>query len=137
MKTRQAPSCPASSTTCSRSPNWRITGPEDLFLAVITIIGAFIALCFVNPLLTVILFVCIPFIVLFAVLSRKGMLGAFRKMREEQSEINSEVESAISGMRISRAYTAEAHESEKFERSNVRYRPAAAARTEKWPSSTV
>lgn len=99
-------------------------GPEDLFLAVITIIGAFIALCFVNPLLTVILFVCIPFIVLFAVLSRKGMLGAFRKMREEQSEINSEVESAISGMRISRAYTAEAHESEKFERSNVRYQAA-------------
>lgn len=99
-------------------------GPEDLFIALVTILGAFVALCFVNIWLTLILFVFIPLIVLFAVLSRKGMLKAFEKMRVEQSEINSEVESAISGMRISRAYTAESHESEKFERSNKRYQIA-------------
>lgn len=99
-------------------------GPEDLFIALVTILGAFIALCFVNIWLTLILFIFIPLIVLFAVLSRKGMLKAFEKMRVEQSEINSEVESAISGMRISRAYTAEAHESEKFEQSNRRYQVA-------------
>lgn len=99
-------------------------GPEDLFIALVTISGAFVALCFVNIWLTLILFVFIPLIVLFAVLSRKGMLKAFEKMRVEQSEINSEVESAISGMRISRAYTAESHESEKFERSNKRYQIA-------------
>ncbi len=99
-------------------------GPEDLFIALVTILGAFVALCFVNIWLTLILFVFIPLIVLFAVLSRKGMLKAFEKMRVEQSAINSEVESAISGMRISRAYTAESHESEKFERSNKRYQIA-------------
>ena len=93
-------------------------GPEDTFLSVITIIGSFVFLAFINVPLTLILFACVPPIVLAVVLSRKRMKTAFRISREKQAEINAGIESAVSGMRVSRAYHAEAHETEKFDAEN-------------------
>ena len=93
-------------------------GPEDVFLSFVTIIGSFVFLSFINLPLTLILFACIPPIVLVVVLTRKRMNRAFRIAREKQAEINAGIESAISGMRVSRAYHAELHEAEKFEAEN-------------------
>ncbi len=93
-------------------------GPEDTFLSVITIVGSFVFLAFINVPLTLILFACVPPIVLAVVLSRKRMKTAFRISREKQAEINAGIESAVSGMRVSRAYHAEAHETEKFDAEN-------------------
>lgn len=93
-------------------------GPEDVFLSIITIIGAFVVLATINLYLALIVFAFIPFIVLYAILMRKRMNRVYREMRIAQAEINADIESAISGMRVSRAYNAEAHECEKFERSS-------------------
>ncbi len=96
-------------------------GPEDAFLSVIMLIGSFIMLASINVWLCLIVFAVIPFIVLFAVKTRKNMRDAFKKSREEIAEVNSEAESAISGMRVSRAYTAREYENGKFLRSNARF----------------
>lgn len=93
-------------------------GPEDVFLSLITIAGSFVFLALINLPLTLILFACIPPIVLVIVFSRKRMNKAFRLAREKQATINAGIESAISGMRVSRAYHAEPHETEKFEIEN-------------------
>ena len=97
-------------------------GPEDIFLSFITLIGACILMAVrVNPIITVIVFAVVPFIIIFAVWRRKHMTKAWRQMRIETGEINASVESSISGIRVSKAYTAMDHEVNKFNNANVRY----------------
>lgn len=97
-------------------------GPEDLFLSVIMLLGSFIILSSINIYLTLIIFAFIPFIVFFAIRMRKSMNEAFSLGRKEIAKVNANVENSISGMRISRAYTAEAHETKKFEKANNRFK---------------
>lgn len=99
-------------------------GPEDLFLSVIMFIGSFIALSSINIYLTLIIYIIIPFIVLFAVKMRRRMKSAFTKTREEVAEVNANVETSISGIRVSRAYTSEEHEVSKFDKANERFKTA-------------
>ncbi len=93
-------------------------GPEDLFLSLVTIIGAFIMLVCINVYLALIVFACIPVIVICAVVLRKRMIKVFSEVRVAQAGINADIESAVSGMRVSRAYAAEEHEKDKFEQGN-------------------
>ena len=100
-------------------------GPEDIFLSLVTLIGAGILMCLrVDPLLTAIIFAAVPFIVIFAVVRRKHMTRAWKQTRIETGEINASVESSISGIRVSKAYTAMNHEIDKFEKANVKYQAA-------------
>ena len=100
-------------------------GPEDIFLSFVTLIGAGVLMCLrVDPLLTTIIFAAVPFIVIFAVIRRKHMTEAWKQTRIETGEINASVESSISGIRVSKAYTAMEHEIDKFEKANVKYQAA-------------
>ncbi len=99
-------------------------GPEDLFLSIIMFIGSFIALASINIWLTLIIYGLIPFVVLFSVLMRRRMKKAFRISREKVAEVNANVETSISGIRVSRAYTSEEHENEKFRQANENYKTA-------------
>ena len=93
-------------------------GPENLFLSLIILIGAFIMLAQINLGLTCIAFFILPFMILFAFKSRKRMNDAFNETRVETAEINASIETAIAGIRVSRAYTADKHESNKFNKAN-------------------
>ncbi len=93
-------------------------GPEDLFLSVLMFIGSFIMLASINIELTIIVFASVPFILLFSVLIRGKMMTAFKRSREQIAEVNANIETAISGIRVSRAYTAERHENAKFDYEN-------------------
>lgn len=93
-------------------------GPEDLFLSIITIIGAFIMLATINIYLTLIVFAFIPIIILNVMLLRKRVNKMYRRMRVAEAEINADIESAVSGVRVSRAYGAQEHECEKFGEGN-------------------
>lgn len=94
-------------------------GPEDVFLSLVTIVGSFIMLAFVNVYLALIVFAFVPFTVICASALRRKMKKVNRRVRVVQGEINADVESAVSGVRVTRAYSAEGHESEKFERGNA------------------
>ncbi|MCL2556500.1 MAG: ABC transporter ATP-binding protein/permease [Firmicutes bacterium] len=99
--------------------------PEDIFLSTITLTGAIIIIAILaHWLLALIILSLIPFMVLFAVLRRKKMENAFRQTREKVSEINANIESSISGIRVSKAYTAANKEIEKFEKSNSEFKKA-------------
>jgi ATP-binding cassette subfamily B protein len=96
-------------------------GPEDLFTSVITLGGALIMVALINPYLTLILLVVIPFMFWFAIVQRKKMKQSFTEMRAQTGEINASVESSVSGIRVSRAYTATEHELDKFDHANARF----------------
>lgn len=96
-------------------------GPEDLFISVIMFIGSFIMLATINIKLTLIIFAVLPFLLFFVIKIRLGMREASRKSREEIAEVNANIETAISGVRVSRAYTAEDHENAEFQKANAKY----------------
>ena len=99
-------------------------GPEDTFMSVIRISGAVILLFFIDPWLSLIVILFVPCMVLFAVKMRGRMNEAFRASREKIAEVNASIESSVSGIRVSKAYTAEEKEEEKFDRSNGEFKKA-------------
>ncbi len=101
-------------------------GPEDTFMSVISIIGAVIMLFFIDPWLSLTVILFVPCMVLFAVKMRGRMNAAFRASREKIAEVNAGIESSVSGIRVSKAYTAEEKEEEKFDRANGEFKKARA-----------
>lgn len=96
-------------------------GPENLFLCVVLFIGSFAIMGNIDPLLALIIFAFVPFIALFAVKMRGRMHRVFKETKEQIAEVNAEVETAVSGIRVSRAYVSSAHENERFDEQNERY----------------
>ena len=93
-------------------------GPEDVLLSVVTLIGAIAIMFTYDVWLALILLALVPMILIYTILMRKRFLTVYDEMRVVQGEINSDVESAVSGIRVARAYTAEEHEKVKFEHGN-------------------
>ncbi|WP_426348160.1 ABC transporter ATP-binding protein [Alloiococcus sp. CFN-8] len=102
-------------------------GPEDLFISLISLIGSFIILSSINLPLTIIIFACLPPIVIFSMKMRGRMSDAFTKTREEIAEVNAGLENSIAGIRVSRAYNNSNFEEEKFEGYNESFKKARAA----------
>ncbi len=97
-------------------------GPEEVFITAVTLIGSFAILSRSSLPLTLIIFAIFPLIVLAAVWKKRKMNRAFAQMRRTVGEMNAELESSIAGIRVSRAFTGEAHESHRFERANQTFR---------------
>lgn len=94
-------------------------GPENLFLAILMFVGAFVILLNINVTLTLIMFAIIPFIILFTVLTRRSMFDAMKNSRKEMSNVNSTLENSITGIRETKAYVAHHHEKCKFDATNT------------------
>lgn len=93
-------------------------GPENIFICGIMVVGSFIYLCTIDWGLTLIIFACVPFLVLISVILRKKMRDAFTDSRKSVAEINARLESSISGIRVTKAFTNSTKEEEKFEVGN-------------------
>lgn len=93
-------------------------GPENLLISTISVIVSFVYLCTINPWLTLIIFACVPFLILIASVLRKRMRDAFMESRVSTAQINASLESSISGIRVTKAFTNSDKEEEKFEEGN-------------------
>lgn len=96
-------------------------GPEDLIVSIFLLIGSFILMATINLPLTLIIFACIPVLVVFAARKRLKMSHAFAESRAEVAEVNATLENSIAGIRVSKAFDNAAYESEKFNRFNKRF----------------
>ena len=96
-------------------------GPENLFISVIMIVGSFIYLCSIDVYLTLIIFACVPIMVLVSVVMRKKMHEAFTERRKSTAVINAATESSITGIRVTKAFTNADKEMEKFEVGNKQF----------------
>ena len=93
-------------------------GPENLLISSITVVISFIYLSTINNWLTLIIFACVPFLILIASVLRKRMRDAFMESRVSTAQINASLESSISGIRVTKAFTNSDKEEEKFEEGN-------------------
>ena len=93
-------------------------GPENIIISSISVVVSFAYLSTINIWLTLIVFACVPFLLLIAISLRKKMRDAFLESRKSTAQINAALESSISGIRVTKAFTNAEKESEKFEEGN-------------------
>ncbi|MBE5921643.1 MAG: ABC transporter ATP-binding protein [Lachnospiraceae bacterium] len=93
-------------------------GPENIIISVISILVSFFYLGSIHWGLTLIIFACVPFMLVVTVGLRGRMRAAFTKSRQAIALINASLEGSISGIRVTKAFTNAAKEKEKFEVGN-------------------
>ena len=96
-------------------------GPENLLISGIMIVGSFVYLCTISVPLTLIIFACVPIMVVVSLFCRKRMRDAFAESRKSIAVINAALESSISGIRVTKAFTNADKEAEKFEKGNAQF----------------
>ena len=99
-------------------------GPENLIISGISVIVSFAYLASINIWLTLIIFACVPFLLVISLLLRNKMRAAFQKGRQSIALINASVESSISGIRVTKAFNNAEREQEKFEVGNREFTEA-------------
>jgi len=96
-------------------------GPEDLFVSVLMLTGSLFLMIRRNVTLTLIIFVIVIIMISFTTYRRRRMMNAFRKTRKFHAELNGSIENSLSGIRLTKAFTNEDYELDKFAKSNRDY----------------
>ncbi len=99
-------------------------GPEDLFIAVMTFIGAFTIMFNVNATLALIVLIMVPFLILVMYMSNKRMKKGWTVMYGEIANVNGQVEDSFSGIRVVKSFTNEEFEKKRFKTQNALFRKA-------------
>lgn len=112
-------------------------GPEDVFIALMTLTGAFALMYSINWQLAVLTFIIVPIIVYLSLYFGKKMSQAFSRFFADIADFNARVENNVSGMRVVQAFANEDHEIAQFNVNNARFRQSKliAYRIMAWNSS--
>lgn len=97
-------------------------GPEDLFIAIMTLLGAFGIMYYIHPELAIIAFIIVPLILVIAIYFNKKMTVAFRELFGRVSEFNHLIGDKIGGIRLVQAFASEEKELQEFKKINDRFR---------------
>ena len=96
-------------------------GPENIFIASFTAIGAITYLMIVDWILGLILLAVIPILFFVTWFFRRKFRDAMRRSKKAIAGINARLESSISGIRVTKAFTNEETEQRRFEEANQEY----------------
>ena len=97
-------------------------GPEDLVIAILSILGALIVMFSIEWRLALVVAVLVPIFLLIVVFTRRQMSTASVNVKKKLAEINTEIESCISGIKTSKAFANEDVDNDRFMDSNYIYR---------------
>ncbi|KZS49182.1 thiamine ABC transporter permease [Paenibacillus glucanolyticus] len=96
-------------------------GPEDIVISILKFLGAFIILMYIDVKLTLIVFLFLPIMAVFAFYFNKKMNIALRVSKDRIGDINEQVEDSLSGIRVVKSFTNELVEKKKFAYANGRF----------------
>ncbi len=96
-------------------------GPEDLSIALLKFVGAFLILININVELTLIVFLFLPIMAVYAFYFNKRMNIALRISKDRVGDINAQVEDSLAGIRVVKSFTNEETEKRKFAYENKRF----------------
>ena len=97
-------------------------GPEDLFIAVMTFVGAFLLMAWLHLPLALITAVILPLMVWLVVVYGGRMTRAWQDIYGRVGAFNVRLEEAIGGIRVVQAFANERHEEALFAADNHGYR---------------
>nr|MBQ4317555.1 ABC transporter ATP-binding protein [Clostridia bacterium] len=96
-------------------------GPENLLISSVMIVLSFSYLLSIDPILTLIVFAIVPILVVVTMHFRKAMKKAFDDRRVSNATINASVESSVTGIRVTKAFTNSAREIKKFAKGDEQF----------------
>ena len=96
-------------------------GPEDVVISTLNFLGAFIILFSINVELTLIVFLFLPVMAVYAVYFNRKMKRAMRTSKDRIGDINAQIEDTLAGIRAVKSFTNEGVEQEKFVYQNGRF----------------
>ena len=99
-------------------------GPEDILISGLTIVGALIVMFTIEWRLALVLAITLPILIAFTMTQRVRMKRANLEVKRKTAEINSSIESGISGIRTAKAFANEKTEDDKFVEANEKYKGA-------------
>ncbi|MFW5393406.1 ABC transporter ATP-binding protein [Yersinia sp. 2544 StPb PI] len=97
-------------------------GPEDLFIAIMTFIGAFILMASVHLPLAMLTIIIVPFMTYLVSRYGSQMTETWRKLFGQVGNFNARIEESIGGIRVVKAFANESHEKKLFAADNESYR---------------
>lgn len=97
-------------------------GPEDLFLALMTLIGAFVLMMWVHVPLAMVTAVVVPLTAFVTTFYGQRMTGTWHALYGRVADFNTRIEANVGGIRVVQAFTNEDHERRLFEQDNNNYR---------------
>ncbi len=97
-------------------------GPEDLFIAVMTLVGAFCLMFSINEEMAIMTFLVIPIMIWAVIYFNRKMTAAFHRMYGDMAEFNARVEDNVGGIRVVQAFANEEFENGRFAENNLRFR---------------
>jgi ATP-binding cassette, subfamily B, bacterial len=97
-------------------------GPEDLFIAVMTLLGAFVLMFLVHPQLALITALIVPATAWVTARYGGQMTRTWQALFRRVGDFNARIEDNVGGMRVVQAFTNEDHERRLFAQENEAYR---------------
>ncbi|QDY68472.1 ABC transporter ATP-binding protein [Qingshengfaniella alkalisoli] len=99
-------------------------GPEDLFIAIMTFVGAFCLMLWINVQLAFVAIVIVPAMAFLTSYYGGRMTRTWRAIYSKIGNFNVRLEETVGGIRVVQAFANEAHEAQLFKRDNAAYRAA-------------
>ena len=93
-------------------------GPENLFISLVKIVGAFIFLVFINKKLALPLILLVIVMFVFSFRQNAKMQETFMENRRKIGDVNASLQDTLSGIRVVQSFANEDIEREKFKKSN-------------------
>ena len=99
-------------------------GPEDLFISLVTIVGALAVMFTLRWELALVLLVLLPVLLTMALRRRRQMSAASRAAKVKTGTINAAIESGLSGVRTTKAFANEEAQQQRFDEVNEVFKTA-------------
>ncbi len=99
-------------------------GPEDMFIAAMTLVGAFGIMLYIHPMLAIMTFIIVPIIIWLVLYFNGRMTKAANRLFSDMADFNARVEDTVGGIRVVQAFANEKHEGKLFKGNNLRFREA-------------
>ncbi|WP_462121502.1 ABC transporter ATP-binding protein [Methylorubrum thiocyanatum] len=97
-------------------------GPEDVFIAVMTLVGAFVLMFLVHPPLALMTLAILPLIAFVTIRYGGRMTRNWQAQYGRVGAFNARIEENVGGIRVVKAFANEAHERALFASDNLKYR---------------
>lgn len=97
-------------------------GPEDVFIAIMTLVGAFILMADINLKLAIITFIIVPIMAWVIIYFGRNMTSTYRQLFGNVGSFNARIEDNVGGIRVVQSFANEQHEQALFAVDNQMFR---------------
>ncbi|MGY4691699.1 ABC transporter ATP-binding protein [Salibacterium sp. K-3] len=99
-------------------------GPEDVFIAAMTLFGSFGVMLYIHVKLALLTFLVVPLLILIIIFCHRRMTKAMKYMLKRMADFNARVEDTVGGIRLVQAFANEKHERRLFHIDNRNFKDA-------------